>query len=168
MSPWPIHLRILLAAACKEISQRCQKTVLPSKPSDQNTRVLQALAGVLGRAEVDVRATTAALRATSRPPAPSPGSRVTGVVRVVIWLPTAMKCGWSRSGPLLRAPRRGRGVELRALSLFCNLSEHGRRPDTLESATGTQKEKVLRLLTPGIDPGTCGMRSYHLTTRPKG
>ena len=79
--------------------------------------VLPALAGVLGRAEVDVRATTAALRATSRPPAPSPGSRVTGVVRVVIWLPTAMKCGWSRSGPLLRAPRRGRGVELRALSL---------------------------------------------------
>ena len=30
---------------------------------------------------------------------------------------------------------------------FCNLSEQGRRPDTLESATGTQKEKVLRLLS---------------------
>ena len=52
--------------------------------------------------------------------------------------------------------------------LFCNLSDQGRRPDTLESATGTQKEKVLRLLSPGFDPGTCGMRSYRLTTRPKG
>ena len=53
---------------------------------------LRALAGVLEEAVVGAgRATTAVRRATSRPTVPSPGSRVTGVVRVVIWLPTATR-----------------------------------------------------------------------------
>ena len=36
-------------------------------------------------------------------------------------------------------------ANVRKERMFCNLSEQRRRPDTLESATETQKEKVLQL-----------------------